>query len=570
MKVFKRALVSIIMLVSIVSSAACGDRDIGQHVIDTSKSQLYVGVHDGGYRMNWLETWGRKFEELHKETEFEEGKKGVEVIPSFGGYALDATTLSLTSQLNEIVFTEQANYYGFIRNNTAYDITDWVTTPLTEYGESKSISEKLSPWDREYFGQNSVVPQYYGVPWYSAFMSINYDIELFNDRGFFFAAEGHGDSDGFIIDEYTPKSLGPDGRTGVDAETGKDYSADDGTPATYDEFFKMCDKMVMDGVTPIIWAGSVQGYVTQLLDSLVADAEGYNKMSINYTFEGTVDNLIDTIENGIITYEKSTKIDEENGYLLQKQAGKYYGLKFLHRLITTKNDDGTPKYYNYNDSFSMSFSHKAAQTKFLQSKYRGSAIAMLIDGTWWYNEASDTFRAMSGTSGAGQKVRQLGILPIPKPDESFVGQESTLMSSWTTAVVVRKNISPSKIELAREFYRFIHTDENLSTFVSDANGIRPFDYELTEDARADSSPYALQQYTLYNNVNMVNPYSAHPIVRNYLSLLRGYNTVIEVNSYADVTTAFNEGYSAEDYFFGLSKYMRPDSWRTKFLTGTLD
>ena len=30
-----------------------------------TKSQLYIGVWDGGYKANWVDTWGRKFEELY-------------------------------------------------------------------------------------------------------------------------------------------------------------------------------------------------------------------------------------------------------------------------------------------------------------------------------------------------------------------------------------------------------------------------------------------------------------------------------------------------------------------------
>ena len=65
-----------------------------------------------------------------------------------------------------------------IETGAALDITEWVTTPLTEYGENESIVDKMHASDKEYYGQDKTAPSYYGIPWYVSYMPINDDITI--------------------------------------------------------------------------------------------------------------------------------------------------------------------------------------------------------------------------------------------------------------------------------------------------------------------------------------------------------------------------------------------------------
>ncbi|MFR6640367.1 MAG: hypothetical protein ACLUSP_02670 [Christensenellales bacterium] len=58
---------------------------------------------------------------------------------------------------------------------------------------------------------------------------------------------------------------------------GKPNTDDDGLPATYDEFFALCDKMKSEGVTPICWNGLAVEYLTDFAKSLAADYDGKQK-----------------------------------------------------------------------------------------------------------------------------------------------------------------------------------------------------------------------------------------------------------------------------------------------------
>jgi len=570
MKKIVKTLLAVLLSLITVLSVGCGREGGGQSesfVPDVKKSQLYVGVFDGGYKKNWVDTWADKFEKLYENYSFEDGKMGVEVVSSLSKeYLDDDLAYDFTFQNDDICFAEQTNYYKMIETGAALDITEWVTTPLTEYGENESIVDKMHVSDKEYYGQDNTAPSYYGIPWYVSYMPINYDIKLFEENNFYFAAEGQGDEDGFVISVDTPKSYGPDGKTGV--SEGKDYTIDDGLPATYDDFFKLCDKICDTGMTPIIWAGGFQSYVNSLLDSLAADYVGYDDMVKNFTFDGTVDSLVTKIESGIASCE-SALITDRTGYEMRRMSGWYYGLKFLHRLITTVDDEGNRKYYNYDDCFSQSVSHLAAQTKFLRSNYTNAmaSIAMFIDGTWWYNEASDTFNSMSGIGGASKKDRKIGIMTMPKATEELVGSETTLMQSWISSVYVRSNIAEEKKELARAFLRFIHTDESLSSYMLDSCGIRPYSFDITGMSEKDLPEYTKQQYYLYQQNLTVRPYANNSICKKFLSSIhRNYNTLIDGASYNLITSAFNNGVSAEDYFYGLAEYTNAETWK-RFTTG---
>ena len=536
--------------------------------VDDTKTQLNIGVWDGGYRYNWLQQWANDFMRDYADYEFEPGKKGVEVwVNPSKNYINDTIATTLNDYDDDIFFIEQCNYYKFVDNKTALDITDWVTTPIGVNGETESISDKMSAYDNSYFGVSDTEPTYYGIPWYTAFTSISYDVDLFEQKNFYFAAEGTNE---FIKNPMQPKSKGPDGKTGVIA--GVDYSVDDGLPATYEQFFILCDYMVDNGVTPIVWAGGFLKYMNEFFNALVASANGYNEMMLNYTFDGTSNNLIKSIdENGNITYEEPMGIEDANGYLLQKQAGRYHASRFMEKLIQTKGADGNPKYYNKTVCLG-STSHLGAQSNFLKSRFTGSQpVGMFVDGTWWYNEAGTVFNEMGSVSGAGPTERKIGVMPLPKPDASYIENglgEAVFASSWITEVVVKSSINNSILECAETFFKYVHTDEALSQFVRYGNGVRPFDYDLSEEDEDFTSYYAKNQLEILKTAKIVAPYSKSKIALNFASQIHvNYNSIVtnskgQDQGYNFVVNAFKDGYSAEEFFKGLAKNTNSETWKS--------
>ncbi|MGI6714434.1 MAG: ABC transporter substrate-binding protein [Bacilli bacterium] len=543
--------------------------NFNQSNVNKTKTQLTISCWDGGHGIAWLEEIAQQFEALNEETEFESGKKGIQiwVTPSKGN-VYDAFATTFTSQDAEIAISEQCNYNGFVAKKTALDITDVVTQPLTEYGETRSIADKLSSSNRAFYGCET--DTFYGLPWYESLMGFQYDIDLFDEYGYYFA---HGTSE--IADFISPgnpvKSTGPDGILG---------NEDDGLPRTYDEFFKLCDRMVEDGTIPFIYAGNAQVYINNLLSSLAADYEGYQQMALNFTLDGTATNIIKTIVGNTVTLEAPTVINNANGYLLKKQAGYYYGLKFIERLLTTPNASGGYKYYDKSFCRSEIRSQKDAQTEFLRSRFKGSGsspIAMLIDGSWWHAEAKATFDYMQNTPGATALERHIGFMPMPKADISRLGK-ATYFNCWMTSINVRANIEPSKIPVAKQFLRYMHTDKSLSTFTRVTSNVRPFNYEITAEDEPQTTFYAKEMLRLHNadsvSPTIVMPWSRNELILNnlssfminstmYSSLVRGIlNTIISISlipNRSDIPAV-----TAEEYFWGLSTYMNQARWEENY------
>ena len=569
-KILSLLIALVLSLVMCFNLVACNDvfddDDEETKIEDMSKSQLNISCWDGGFGVEWLETIGRRFEEMYKDYSFEPGKSGVQVwVTPSKSNVYDSFASSIVGDDNDIAISEQCNYNGFVIKKTAVNITDAVTTPLTEYGETRSIADKLSVADREYFGVASNT--YYGLPWYESTFGFQYDKDLFEEEHFYFAADGLGDKDGFITRSNMKRSNGPDGIEGTD---------DDGLPATYDDFFKLCDKIAEQEMVPVIWAGAVQVYLNNLLLALIADYEGYNQMSLAYSLNGTATNLIESINpNGTINFKDPTQINNENGYLMRSSAGYYYGLQFIERLLTTKKSDGSYKYFDQSKSLSSARSQKQAQSDFLRGSFSSNlqTTAMLIDGTWWYAEASSTFDQMASTPGGAANERNIGFMPMPKVDKEHLGP-ATYINNWITSVNISAAIDSSKIPMAKQFIRFMHTDQSLSEFTKITSGVRPFNYSLTAADEAVASPYAKEVLRVHNsnteaNPTIVNPWSRNNLVINNLEdfMLNDkiFSCKIGNDSYTIVSNAIlNYGVSAKSYYYGIIDYFSQTMWNNSY------
>ena len=113
------------------------------------------------------------------------------------------------------------------------------------------------------------------------------------------------------------KATGPDGKKGT---------YDDGLPSTYQEFISLCDHIVQAGYVPFCYSGTYTDYVSKACRAFIADYEGYDAFKMNYTFNGKAE-VVKSILNDWTVQTEVIDITPENGYELQRQAGKYYALK---------------------------------------------------------------------------------------------------------------------------------------------------------------------------------------------------------------------------------------------------
>ena len=153
-------------------------------------------------------------------------------------------------------------------------------------------------------------------------------------------------------------------------------------------------------------------------------------------------------------------VSPNNGYLLTKQAGKYYSLLFAEQLLQSK----------YIASGSMgTLSHTDAQKNFINSRPSSTeqTIGMIIEGTFWENECADMnyFEVAERTYGSkfSRENRRFAFMPYPKATEEELGGV-TLTDSLMSGAFIRGNVTGVEKDLALDFLQFLYTDESLREF----------------------------------------------------------------------------------------------------------
>ncbi len=500
------------------------------------KSVLLVATYDGGLGTNWLQSLANRFQEAYKDTSFEEGKKGV-TVRVLASRSYNGTTLLSGTLEQDVYFTEDVSYFDHVTKGNFLDISDIVTGKLTALGEEKSIEDKLTSEMKDYLKAND--GKYYAIPFYDGLYGMMYDYDLFEDKNLFFDESG-----AFVSSKTAKKSSGPNGKEG-------DY--DDGLPATYDQFYKLVDRIESLGMHPFSFSGSSGlPYVYRVLSSYWSDFEGLDKVKVNYTLDGTVP-LVSSIEDGVATVEE-TKIDESNGYLLQKQEGKLKALQFMKKITPHMGRNGE--------------SQTAAQTKFIKNYNEGSdQYALLFDGSWWENECTNIFKNCEAAYGKGKSDRRYGFLPVPKASKEKIGEKQTLFNQNQSYCFISKKTKLP--ELAKLFFQYAHTDANLSAFTSELSLTRSLSYELTEADASSTTFYGKNLIAMKNDSNILNPVSSNKKVINnpsHFSLENyAWNTNINGKAYQNPYTVFSDsatsGTTAEEYFEGLSAANGETSWK---------
>lgn len=466
MKKFKKILAFVMSLTvscSVFASCGGGGEDPSQKE-QADKTNIYVANFDGGYGNEWLKKAIERFENENKEKVYEERKKGVHVIidDSLDKEQVKGVNLIdiIADNRADVFFTEKVYYHEFVKQGLIADITDVVQSTNTD---GKTIENKLTEVQKEYYNYQG---KYYVLPHYAAFSGIMYDVDLFEENKLYFGADKDScDEQGFIVNMRATKANGPDGVSGT---------ADDGLPATYSDFFKLCMRMIDKGITPIIWNGEYKdSYTQELIAALQVDYEGLEQSMLNYTYSGTATNIVDSIDGEGIDatiQTKNVEITADNAYELMQQAGKYYSLSFFEKVMTTTYVG--KKLYS-NKSLNTSYSHTDAQDEFLLSRPEGNPIGMIFEGIWWENEAanSNTFEDCAGQFGGqyARNSRKLAVMPYPKANTSKLGK-TTLLDNKYSAGFINANIKDdATLNAAKDFLKFCYTDTSLVEFNTTTN-----------------------------------------------------------------------------------------------------
>ena len=535
---------------AIFGLSACAEQyrtsDSRDEEVDETKTQLYVQNFDGGFGSDWLYALAERFEEFYRDESFEEGKTGIQIHISKAKTDGMSLLADLDATSAEVFFNESVYYYDYLAQDKLLDITDIMTENLSEFGEEGTIEGKMTDEQKAYYQSDK---KYYGIPHYAGYNGIVYDKDLFDLYNLYFK---NVPGKSVLIDSETDeKSAGPDGKLGT---------SDDGFPATYEEFFQLCDAMIEMGITPFVWAGQYYDtYVEKVMYALCVDCEGLEQTMLNYTFGGaeggTATNLIGEV-NENDGYEKLAplKITTENAYNLWRSEGKYLSMKFFERVV--KNKD----YYTKN-VFSPAHLYTEAQKDFIESRAEGEPIAMILEGCWWENEAKSVIQECGDRNGEeyAPENRHFGMMPFPKASQEDVGEKSTIVDTHYSLGFIKKSIDPSKIKAAKKFLKFACTNQSLNEFTVYTNTVKALKYTMTEENLDKLTYFGKSVYELHNSSDIFYPYSPEKVYldnQSRLSVHNSYYSIVNGGEKARPITYMRENVNngAEEYFNGMYVY----------------
>jgi len=511
--------------------SGCGGIRI-EEGIDKNKTQLEIANFEGGVGSAWLDALKIRFEDYYKDTPFEDGKKGAQLrlIKDKANYS----PTQLKSGTIDVVFTEYFSYYDFVSANALLPVTDIITTPLSEYGEEKTIKSKLNASESSYLDADG---QYYALPHFEVYGGMVYNTALFDDKLLYFNESGN-----FVSSLDEKRSAGPDGLYDT---------IDDGLPADYEQFYKLCDQMILLGITPMVWSGQhLRGQSDYLISALYADYEGAEDLLLNYSFNGTAHHIVQSVgPDGTVNLKGNIEIKPETGFELSQQAGRYHVLSFLKQIIA--------RGYFSGKSFNLTYSHTDAQEDFIKGRFENNPIGILVDGSWWENEAIAAGKFDRLTGEAAYENQKFGWMPLPRAPGR--GNHSPLLVNQNYSyALIASAIAPNKLELAKTFLRFAYTDESLQEFTVTTGMRKGMIYDLSEAQKSKLSHYGRSLWDMKGYADIIVPVGTSELfLYNQRELQYGrerWNSIVGGTLYNTPAKAMrdNDTLGASAYFAGLS------------------
>ena len=536
-----------IMCGTMIGVSACGRVDNNpQGKVDSSKTALFVYNYDGGVGSEWVYDIERRFEEDYKDVEFEpgSGKVGVDVVISKGK---DTVFASLSTKTYHVVFTEAVPVYTMQSSGDLLPITDLVTSSLSDVtagAETATIESKLTDSRRAML--TAIDGNYYMLPHYETYAGLTYDVKVFEDYSFFIKQGGGWTS----VD--SEKTVGPDGERGT---------YDDGLPSSYEELLSLMDRCASLGVAPFIWTGGYETYTNKLLSGLDASFAGADEYQLNYTFDGGTARIITGFDDGTPIVEE-IEITPENGYLMKQAESRYYALKVFEKIMSNS------KYYS--DKITGVLSHLEAQGEFIYGDLENAPIGMLIEGSYWYNEAADYFKRSIATYKDKAKNRKFAWMPLPVQITGSVeegqGEKPTLVDANSSYAFINatttKNDENMKA-LSKLFLKYCYTNKSLQDFVLTTGVFKGATVDLSGIDISALDYYKQSVVQIRQDANILVPGSAHRIaVNNYVMPQYDWESVVNnTTPYSHPIYAFKSKVSAEDVFMG--QWLTQKDWNDK-------
>lgn len=541
---------AVLMCLFIVPFVGCTTKP--EREVDQSKTQLHIGVYNGGLGYEWVEKLSERFEELFSEYQGEGGKVGVQVW--FDAQKEKFETASLQGMLDanatqNDIYLSTSDPKDFI-NKAEYttDITDIVNEKVyaedgnfPDEGEvaTKSIADKL---DKKQLDRYTFNGKIMGMPYNESIIGFVYDHDL------------------FVENNYYDGGFGPDGIEGT---------YDDGLPATFEDLRNLFDQMVVDGITPFTFTGFYNFYFDSMYRNVQAQYDGYEQTDLLRTYDGyfntSMDDSVNSANNG-----QGTKITPENGYLLVNRKGAKKAIEFVKFLFSDTS------YYSQRAALN-SQTHTQAQGEFINSiEATGSnkRIAMLWDGDWWENEAKGLFKEMATSFREPEYdygQRDFRYMPLPK----FEGQalDHGSFSTFQEIPIIFVNSKSQVKDIAGKWLQYMASNDGLSLFTEMTGSVMPYEFTLSKESYEKLTPFSQYRYTLqkeYSNHIYTPPkacdFSLYAKVSCAATSLPAKKTSELSYDYASPYSAFidSQGLTADAYWRAYLNNYSVEDWTASY------
>ena len=508
MKKFISLICCVLLALTPVFVTGCGDgtgdggesNEISIPQAQVGKTNVYVELKSGGTGVQWLIDAGQRFSELKANEVYEEGTKGVVIVPK----PVDNPSIknAETSGSAIIDVMGQVNIESAAREGRVVAIDDVLTTKNdTREGQAISPLDKISQDQRARYMYNG---HYYAGPSCEYYPSVTYDKNLFDEKHMYLArpeyyeegyeleSEVFGTSffflpnSGDVRQQEQMKSCGPDGVYGTD---------DDGLPSSLYELIALCEYLKSEGIAPFNFTGGYKYYSNFLVSALYTSLQGYEGARNNYEFNGeseivtgyTSEDLFRAGGPKVPTTQK-VAINQDNGYYTSWEVEKYYAEAFMDLCIARD---------WFGPSVSGGDSQKGAMSKFVVGS--SPKIAMHIDGSYWYNEATEGDNYFEDweklNNLTGFEVRDVRYMALPvnvsESVEEGEGKPQALLEMNYGMFVINSNIQNNAglLRAAKEFLAFLYTDAELSAYTASTSILRSMNYSLLSKDTSNISIY---------------------------------------------------------------------------------
>ena len=486
------------------------------NVPSDSKITIKIKNFGMGPGNEWLEETMERFAKENQNTKYGD-KTGVYLKYEANH---NQNTSAMANDSTNIFFDERASDpYALAQGNLLLNLDSIVKDDTREGG---SLESKI--FDAAKGGIMGNDGSYYALPHYEFFPGLAYNRTTFASLNAYFAAEDEDNvytyastkygSANFVNDATAKKSVGPDGKSGTE---------DDGLPCSLEEFIILCDYIKVesgDDVAPVSVSGKYYNYYPEyLVMGLWSSIAGPTQMRNYYNCTGEIEvvkrdasgNLQYTNENLFtgIDYVKKPVVetvtmaaDGSDGWMGNDMSAKYYAYAILDILTTEGFFSATAKSNNDHWQTQMDL--------YMEGKADTNNSAMLVEGSYWYNESNENGGFDAYERYVGGDRNQLDVawmsLPTSVKTEGAVGRDACFLDVGLAYTMINKNVEadPALKQACLDFVEFCYTEQELRNFTSKTGITRAISYNMSDAEVANMSKYAQRLWKERDNKNGSN------------------------------------------------------------------